>query len=307
MLSNKWGHYPLADIALPDNAREYLAEVLLNGSLFLLLGAGVSRGALDLPGWRELVEKCEEEAFGKPNPEADSRSSQDLMDSMSAVKDTVPSASEYYDLIRRGLYGEDRAATNEYSEEALFDPLLVAIGSMVIRSSRGSVADVLTFNFDDVLEWYLHLYGLRPQVVTEMPRPVSTNVDVRIFHIHGFVPLTTRHQQSAALVLSHDEYLRRLAGLEGSAWSTMTLDRLNTHVFLAVGTSMRDLDFDVLLAKASALNTSGRPLGFVLDVDVSPNRQAQLRRHGVLTVNFDDYAEIPSFMLSICRRAAYLG
>jgi hypothetical protein len=182
--------------------------------------------------------------------------------------------------------------------------MLIAIGALVMASARGSIGDVFTLNFDDLLEWYLELHGFKTQVVSEFPAYLRGDVDVTLFHPHGFLPLlSSAHPASEWLVLSHQELVQRLAAGADSPWPTLLGSRFLTKRFLAVGTSMNDLDIDVHLARARAAIDKG-PLGFVVDVGISKDRQEELMEVGLVPVVLDAYDEIPDYLLRICRKAA---
>jgi hypothetical protein len=46
------------------------------------------------------------------------------------------------------------------------------------------------------------------------------------------------------------------------------------------------------------------PLGFVLGVDMQDDQQDSLLEYGMVPVNFDQYGDIPPYLLRICQQAA---
>lgn len=277
-----------------DEAAAYLAGLLRRGSLVLLLGAGVSAG-IGLPTWEDLVSRCEA-AVGISSSEGD------LMRRMDAVRRRLDDREEYKRVVRDSLY-RDLSSAGEYPDELLRRRMLIALGALVMNSARGSVADVLTLNFDDVLEWYLHLHGYSTQTVTRLPSLIANTADVRIMHIHGFLPLNDHFEASDWILLSHRELVSRLGDPTGS-WPVLITNTLQSRVLLAVGTSMNDMDIDVLLDKVSGWVGGKRPIGYVLEREVGDDRRAALAEVGVKSVSFKSYEEIPDFLLDICRRAA---
>jgi hypothetical protein len=70
---------------------------------------------------------------------------------------------------------------------------------------------------------------------------------------------------------------------------------------------MNDLDIDVHLERARSAIGQRSLMGFVVDVGISDDRQAELREVGLVPVVLGDYSEIPDFLLSVCQLAAELG
>lgn len=289
----------MIDQAVRDANREVaaarLAGYLRSGQLSLYLGAGVSQG-MGLPSWQDLVERCERAAGVTPDGSAD------LMRRMDTVRRRVEGLSKFKTLVRDNLYA-DLAATNSYPDELLINRMLIALGALVMSSVRGSVTDVFTLNFDDVLDWYLHLHGFKTQVVTELPELISAQTDVRILHVHGFVPLTTEFTASEWLILTHDQLVERLTD-HAKPWPIAISSMLQSKIMLAVGTSMNDIDMDVLVKRAHAFVGGARPVGFVLCKGLTEDRAEALAEWGIECVAFDEFEEIPEFLLGVCRRAA---
>lgn len=296
----------LPDLATPDVATLYLAQRLERGELMLLLGAGVSMSS-GLPSWSELVEGCET-AVGIRSPSG--RSSQELMRAIDAVRrkmEKVGDGDRLLSLIRENLYPPDYLAEGTYPDDVVAQPMLIAIGALAMASSRGSVTDVFTFNFDDLLEWYLHLHGFTTQVVPDYPVMLRGDRDVVVYHPHGFLPLVSADYRATDwVVLSYSELVNRLSGID-AGWPRVIEDRLHSKVMLAVGTSMNDLDLDVLLRRVRS-SVTDRPLGFAVlsksaDADADDKREALFER-GVVPVELDTREQIPAFLLDICRTAA---
>jgi hypothetical protein len=82
----------------------------------------------------------------------------------------------------------------------------------------------------------------------------------------------------------------------------MLASRFLSKRFPAVGTSMSDFDVDIELRRAHE-TVPNQPLGFVLGVDLSADRQKQLLDLGILPVLLDNHDDIATFLLRVCRRA----
>lgn len=292
----------LPDLAMPEVAAHHLADHLNKGELMLLLGAGVSMSS-GLPSWETLVKGCEA-SVGIASAQA--RGSQELMQAIDKVRrrlDNDGRSGELLDLVRDNLYPSDYLDDGTYPDDIVASPMLIAIGALAMASSRGSVTDVFTFNFDDLLEWYLHLHGFTTQVVSEFPTILRGDRDVVVHHPHGFLPLVAqKYSRTDWLVLAYSELVARLSGAD-SAWSRLLEDRLQTKLMLAVGTSMNDLDLDVVLRRVRVA-VGDRPLGFVLVSAIDEDKRDSLLEQGVVPVQLGSRDAIPKFILEVCRRAA---
>lgn len=286
-----------------DIAAEYLADLITRGELSLLLGAGVSMSS-GLPSWKALVEGCEADA-GLDIPKKE-RSSQELMEAIDSVRRKLHRDGrdgEMFAVVRRNLYPEQYLGASTYPDEILEQRMLIAIGAMVMSSSRGSVSDVFTLNFDDLLEWYLHLHGFTTQVVSNFPMTLRGDRDVAIFHPHGFLPLVEEpFSRSDWLVLSHSELVDRLTG-DGSKWPLLLESRFLSKRILAIGTSMNDIDLQVLFRKTRK-EIGDRPLGFVLVATMETDKQEALLEAGLVPLVVGSHEAIPEFLMRVCRLAA---
>ena len=96
------------------------------------------------------------------------------------------------------------------NEEALRDPLLIALGSLMMGARRGNVKKVLTFNYDSLLEWYLSLHGLSTSVVTTLRnwralKMFASTTRMASFRIRTFIYETARK--------SFSDWTRSIEGL----------------------------------------------------------------------------------------------
>lgn len=285
----------------PDVAAAALATYLCRGELSLLLGAGVSRG-LGLPNWVELVKKCE---VASGLADGSGESSLELMSRADTARRRIEKQGRsFMDAVHEALYPAELRENGQYADSILANRLMISLGALVMSSVRGSVTDVLSLNFDDALEWYLHLHGFRTQVVQEYPAILRSDVDVRIHHIHGFLPLREEYGRSEWLVLTKKQLTARLASDAGAPWPALIGVQLMSKVLLAVGSSMSDIDLDVVFERAGAAVDGARPLGFVVGVDLTEARQTEMLELGLVPVALAQVDEIPSLLLEICQRAA---
>jgi hypothetical protein len=178
--------------------------------------------------------------------------------------------------------------------------LLVALGSLVMRSRRGSIREVITFNFDDVLERYLQLHGFSVQVVYKYPTLIRDE-DVTIYHPHGFIPLEAR-ESSDFVVFSKNSFDQRLGdGL--NEWTRLTTDTLTRKIGVFVGLSVDGPNFGPAMHQIKARVNSTRPTGFWFIKDSEIDRIEQLRDWGAVPIKVHDYQDIPDILFAVCQNA----
>jgi hypothetical protein len=297
----------LEDLAEPAIATRYLARLLVRGELALLLGAGVSMSN-DLPSWKGLVRNCERSvgiALPSDDEDSDPRTAAQLLEAMEAVRVRVGSNDELLQLVQHSLYTPTQIGDGTYADGALQSMLLIAIGALVMPSARGSIRDVITLNFDDLLEWYLRLHGFSATSVTTFPTYLRSDYDVTVFHPHGFLPLVDNREATNWLVLRHSEFVARLARTSGEAWPNYLTSLFMTKRLLAIGSSMSDIDIEVHMAAAHKEHPGGGvPTGFVVGAKIDEAKQNQLLQAGLVPISLGHRDEVPAFILGICRQAA---
>ena len=301
MALSDYEHMPFTSYSNKSVAQEYLRELIGSQQIALLLGAGASHDA-GLPSWSQLIRRCEAE-LGMETPDGD-RSANELMDALDVIKRFFLEEHEsdlYIPFLRKSLYGPELISSGTYSDSMFASSLFAAIGATVMAASRNSTCEVFTMNFDDSLECYLRKHNFRVEVVSELPQLLSGSSQITVYHPHGYIPLHSDVKPMTSWsVLGHAEFVARLAESENSHWRVIFASRLLTKIFLCVGTGMNDIDVEVYLARNRATDQQ-RPLGFVLDKDLSADRQESLRDAGIAPVVFENFDEIHEFLSEICR------
>jgi hypothetical protein len=292
-------------------AQEYLAESLKNGELTLALGAGISSG-MGLPNWASLVNSCCNKVgiqtrFHRNTP------TEKLIRAMNDVEDEISKLTtcgsnddfdiQYTKLIHSCLYKEGKL---KYDDSIIKKPLLVSIGALTSGSARGNVKEIITLNFDDVLEWYLSVYGLKTQVAYNLP-VLRGNSDVLIYHLHGYVPLRLKSNQKSRIIFSkrsYDEYqAKENLNLQQLVWK----DFLSSKVVLFIGLSGYDITFGPIFKDVKNRLKLNSPFKGPNSIWLmSPNTKEQIineiRDWGGAPVIMD-HDEYPSFILGICQKA----
>jgi hypothetical protein len=292
-----------------------LAGALKRGELMIVLGAGVSaarasgnRDAEDigLPNWEELVNRCLDktnEVFGAEIARlGDDPKTSDFLSKMTEVKTHYPTYVDYVGLIRESLY--QNKTLDSYADLYKID-LLIALGALMMGSSRGSVSDVVTYNFDDVLENYLSLHGFTHQVITE-PMTLTGSSDVRIYHPHGFLPLNDDFSvPTGKIIFDQISFDQRIGSQADAPWRKNLELLLSTKTTIFIGLSGDDPTFGPLFASAAELVGVRDPLcyWFRKNNEITHNLPEDTLRK-IMPINVSDYDDIPKFLFGICQRAA---
>jgi len=281
-----------------NDAARAVADRLHEGTLTMLLGAGVSKG-MNLPSWWELVKSCCEAVGVDGTTVNESTSNERLRALAEKIENEAGDFATYRDKVRQALY------RNAKEDCCLLDQkLLIVIGAMLMDSRRGNVRELVTFNFDDMLERYLSLHGFIYQTTTELP-VLQHDVDVTIHHPHGFL-LSSPHvtaEDSDFLVFSQYSYDERIG--QDNLWKTLTRDLLLRKVGLFVGLSCHDPVLGPLLVDLKKTTNGDRVLGYwLLGPGDDDESLAFLTARNVVPIKLDSYEDYHLFLLTICQYAA---
>lgn len=223
------------------------------GNNALFLGAGVSASA-KMPSWKDLLKGLMGEVKLKPSTldafkELSSHVLEECGDSyliMARYLQTAIGKDEKQNfpvLIQKHLYNDNYKS-----------PLLTTL-SQIVQLEK--VNEVITYNFDDVLEQNLAEFGL---VDNEDYTSISKDAEVKghntlpIYHVHGIIP---KEGNPDIVVFSEEEYHSRYTN--AFHWSNVeqlhALTRM--HCFF-VGLSMNDPNLRRLLDAACNMNHTNR-------------------------------------------------
>lgn len=233
------------------------AEVVRQGNNVLFLGAGVSTSA-NMPTWKDLLKNLMAEVKMlkgdslKAFTELDSHIYKECGDSnliMARYLETAIQLSDknadFMKLIRQHLYSK------EHSSDLLKDLALI------VKARKAD--EVITYNFDDILEQELENIGLKESVnFTTIARDaeVADHNNLPIYHVHGIIP---EHADTAdTVVFSEMEYHDRYR----NAYHWSNVEQLHAmmrkHCFF-IGLSMQDPNLRRLLDTACSMNATDKP------------------------------------------------
>lgn len=286
------------DFDSEDSLRQYLATQLSRGRLSMLIGAGVST-AFGLPDWRGLLERL----FGNrgevpPQRYSLTRQAEHYRDKFHQGDD-VGFIKSVHDALYHGV--------DASFEKLRTSKTLAAIGSLVMASCRGSIAEVVTFNWDNLLELYLAYHGfVTGSLATETHW--AGVYDVSVLHPHGFIPFRLEDGASEGIVFDQISY-SAVIGDEARPWRQRLLSIMRRHTCLFIGLSGDDPNLDSLLCVCQPEHASQHEKtafwGARFTTSADPVEHGFWEKRGVYCKVLGDYENgLPDFVFSVCQEAA---
>lgn len=215
----------------------FLKEQLKRGSLSLILGAGVSI-AFELPNWNKLIANMEYLMKLKCPAELD-----DNMKKAGWLKMKCKDNTEYIKFVRSALYKDTKAFDMKSMKE---NKTLNAITALSANSIRGYVRNILTFNFDDILETYLRSQGRIVTTYTEGNK-YNENSDVNIYHIHGYLPNPNSDEKCSSNIIFDKESYDDIKDYKSWDWYPKVANLLRTNTCIFIGLSGNDENMERFL------------------------------------------------------------
>jgi hypothetical protein len=285
----------------PDLASTHLANHLNDGTLVLFLGAGASK-RFGLPNWVELVNALRLQVGLLANFTKDN-SAEELQRGADEVLHKVKHEVKLIELVRKELYS---MLVKLDTAQIFANPSLLAVASLLMGSKRGHISRVVTLNYDNLLQWFLSIYGFSVRTIHELPE-LEGSEDVRIYHPHGFVPVDgSGFSTSDFIILGLNAANRRL-GTPGDLWVELVRHQLNSGVCIFLGMSQHTLSDRAL---AGLFSTCGekcrphRPLGvWLLLEDLLAGKDVEFQKNNIVPIQFTDPQKVAEFLFEICKKA----
>lgn len=277
-----------------------IAEQLVKGRLSLVLGAGVSV-PFGLPEWKKLIKRLYRSRDVSPPKE----------------KTHEGSAEYFYNKFYKNNYdGYIKAIHNalykgvDTSFHALrLNLTLASIGSLVMASRRGSVSNVITLNFDNLLELYLSYHGFvtKSSSLNDYLDWVNYS-DVTVYHLHGMIPCDINQEYSKKIIFDQKSF-SEIIGQENNPWRQLVLTLMRRHICLFIGLSGDDMNLDSILSsvhKSHAISVNKIPYwGITFSTDGDRAKAGQWEDRGVFYKIISNYEhDLPEFLFSVCQEAA---
>lgn len=226
-------------------------EVLGKGNCVLFLGAGVGMSA-NMPSWNQLLKDLmgEVKKLKGETLDAFKELSSHVLDEcgnsylvmcrylQTAIK-LHDDKLNFSDLIQKHLYGKKEPSK-------LLDDL-----AKIVQQRK--TEEILTYNFDDLLEQYLIKLGLQEGkdfITISKDAEINGNEMLPIYHVHGVIP---EKGPSDIVVFSEEEYHKRYSN--PFHWSNIEqLHALSRKHCFFIGLSMTDPNLRRLLDAARQIN-----------------------------------------------------
>ncbi|MGB9978035.1 SIR2 family protein [Methanobacterium sp.] len=278
-----------------------------DGNLVLFLGSGVSKPKL--PSWKELIEKLIVEFL---------KSQGEHIKSLDIEDDEFKSIP-YITLGRLIKKGFGPLFTKKL-KEAIYQGYKHSIDS---SSNINSIAElciskkvhsIVTYNYDDILEYYLYTMGIGYKEIYHKLQNPSPNL-LPIYHVHGYVPKRghVTDEMGKSVVFAEEEY--HLQYKESFSWQNLKqLSLLKEKTVLFIGLSMNDPNLRRLLDLAKEFSPVGTKHYVILEDhwkskagEVSNIFRVQEEdifkdlKIGVIWYNFGQHSEIKRILDSIIK------
>lgn len=272
----------------PTNRIKIAASFLQKGSLRLILGAGVSC-AFDLPNWEKLVQAIEDNLNISPNPDTSltDRSSHIIRNHLDSDR---PKFSKQ---VKKALYDN----YNHHMEHLTANPLLVAISALSMSGLKGGTSEIITFNFDDILETYLKNHGFRVKSTAQLPRLSETN-DVEVYHPHGLLSCTTSEKDSEEIIFTESDF-DAITGDRNTMWFQKMTDIMRSNFCLFIGLSGDDPNLRSMLSdtkKHHPLAKKQKYWGFRFSSNNLDPKKEMFEEYGILQITLP-HEDIPGWLL----------
>lgn len=279
---------------------DYLAKQLNIGCLAMVVGAGISV-PFGLPDWPTLISRLFKSKGATPRFEK----RPEILAEEFKLTYFRDDAYGYLDAVSGALY----EGVKIDFETLRHSHTLAAIAALAMASSRGNIAHLITFNFDNLLELYLAYHGFSVLSIFAESN-WAQRTDVTIYHPHGFLPAEGGADKSNRIILDQKSYAEAV-GKEGSIWYQRLLTIFRTHTCLFLGLSGDDLNLDSLLSATKENHayhldkTAFWGVRFTTDPD--PGTSLRWEARGIFTKVVLNYeTDLPNYLFRICQEAAAL-
>ncbi|MCG7906919.1 MAG: SIR2 family protein [Candidatus Thiodiazotropha taylori] len=278
-----------------SNIQTWLAESLRLGQLRLVLGAGASQ-ACGLPDWKTLVQRISQDVDKDPKGKDEPSKSSWLL--RHAFKNNRESFAK---TVQRVLYEDFDLSLPSLTTKRL----LIALGALSVPSRRGSVREIITFNFDDLLEVYLNYLGFSVLSTTVLPR-WSGRTDIEVLHIHGLLPSNPNSYIPRNIVFTESDF-DEVVGDRSDIWRKQVTSIMQSNICVFIGISGEDPNLRSILReiKKSHVSQEGSlPYwGIRFTSSKSDERNDDFSEYGILPVIIP-HKQIPDWLLTVTQLAA---
>ena len=234
-----------------DHRITNLKSAYINSRIVLFLGAGVSRSA-DLPDWNTLLSKLLISLVTKKLHTNNNTLQDDIalsekekiiiVNALRSLNNSSFLIEARY--ISSGL-GEDfihEVKRALYPEKIKDSPLLKTIAKLCVpRKNNYGVNAIITYNFDDLLEYELIEANIQHKSISR-DNDNSEHTELEIYHVHGFLPrklYPNSNLENERIIFSEQQYHELM--LDPYDWANLIqLKYLKENTCVLIGLSGTD-------------------------------------------------------------------
>ncbi|MDI9864004.1 SIR2 family protein [Flectobacillus sp. DC10W] len=271
-----------------NNYINQLSSAFNQGNLVFVLGAGVSIDC-NLPDWNKLLTRLFISIKGYDSISEDLSSLYLNLNSNQPIQIgrliEISYSGKKNDLLKdihKYLY--DQFDKDKLKASKLFESIY-----QFISSQLQSLDSIITYNFDDLLQYYCQLHHNKNAVSTIYNG--NTNAGkVPIYHVHGYIPhkksLIDKNQD---ITFSESIYHKQYS--EVYSWNNLIqLNKFSDKTCLFIGSSISDPNIRRLLDVAKSKSFSSEPRHYCLLKE--PNRNEYIRKLEQGENHFSKYSSI---------------
>lgn len=242
---------PKSSYSSEDTAVKHLKEAYNSGNLVLILGAGVSFN-YKIPTWDSLLQRLLIKTIEK-----ESDSALLISKLFSKVFNPSPLVAGRY---LQTYYDEnDKKDKNRFEREvqkALYETYDENADSKVVDEiiklclapgNSPNIDSIITYNYDDIIERKLIEKNLDMPFQSVYGQSIdTTKTDLKIFHVHGYLPKDEKVNDENRITLGEFVYHEQYTNIY--SWNNIVqINKFRDKVCLFIGTSLSDPNIRRLL------------------------------------------------------------
>lgn len=220
-----------------------IKQKYLNQNLVLVLGAGVSTSC-GIPNWNKLLQLLLSKSFEEDTGVSEVYA--DIFDSVFKPNNIITgrylsnyfSDKNFESFVRKSLYPKNLTKSKLISEIAKF---------CTFKKNSAQLNSIVSYNYDDILEENIRLednpLSFKP-IFSEYES--QNNIELLIFHVHGFLPQKGKLSPHNRIVLGENSYHSQYADIY--SWQNVVqLNKFRDTTCLFIGSSLTDPNLRRLL------------------------------------------------------------
>jgi hypothetical protein len=275
-----------------ETLQEGLADLLKQGKLALITGAGFGWD-FDLPMWNELVNMLYRSVKSKPISDFDVTENAEKF----KIDHCNGDDEDFKNKVREILYKKLKFDIRKLS----INTTINAIGALCMPSRRGSIKNIITYNFDELLELFFEYHGFSTNVIIE-PVHWKKDADISIYHPHGFLPLpSSKKKMSKKITLDQESFAER-----DKEWKEELVCIMKSHFCIFIGISGKDDLMQEVFSdtKKKHIAYTGENLYWGVTLTTDNERKKLLEKCGIYLHKLRNYkTHLPDFLFGICQKA----